>query len=301
MFYVAVIYIHPNISTEKYEEFFELLGTANLLHLKRLLFLGDFNCTHFFGNNFDDAKTRTLTTFWSVLDLQQFNNFLNSYGRVLDLVIGNINCVVTRDSVPLVNEDDYHPSLSMEFKATFEREKSSNFNNHRSNYTYSFRRANYISLYNALLTTNWTFLSNITDSHIAVTMFYDKIYEIFELQVPRIRTFKHNYPVWYNSDTIKLIKERAKVHKRYKMSGNTNHYHHFCELRIAVMQNIKAAYEYYLQNVQNQINQNPKHFWSYIHQKQKTSKIPGILHHNSNSYNDPRAIVNAFADFFQCL
>nr|CAH7734652.1 unnamed protein product [Callosobruchus chinensis] len=233
--------------------------------------------------------------------MQQYNHILNSNGKLLDLVVGNMDCAVSKDSAPLVYEDDHHPSLLVCVKLSVRHNKSSNFDCDRETKKYNFRKANYITLYNEFLTTNWNFLSNIENPDIAVGKFYEKLQEIFELHVPRFQIFRRKYPIWYNSDTIKLIKEKAKVHKQYKASRNITYYQRFCELRTAVKQSAKEACGNYLKNVQNQLKDNPKSFWSFVHQKHKASRIPGNMHNGDESHSNPTAIVNAFADFFKSV
>nr|CAH7763396.1 unnamed protein product [Callosobruchus chinensis] len=72
-----------------------------------------------------------------------------------------MDCTVSKDTPPLVYEDNHHPSLSVQVKLSLRHNKFSNFDSNRENKKYNFRKANYITLFNAFLSTTRNLLSNI--------------------------------------------------------------------------------------------------------------------------------------------
>nr|CAH7715429.1 unnamed protein product [Callosobruchus chinensis]CAH7719788.1 unnamed protein product [Callosobruchus chinensis]CAH7730911.1 unnamed protein product [Callosobruchus chinensis] len=139
---------------------------------------------------------------------------------MLDLIISKTNCIITKDCSPLIIEDPYHPALSIELKNVYVRHVP--VNSASSYKRYNFRKASYVTLYEDLVSTNWDFMQNINDSTQALQCFYDKLYVILDTHVPLYVSFKHRYPVWYSSEIIRLVKSKAKLHKKY------NYWKRFC-------------------------------------------------------------------------
>lgn len=296
-FLIVTVYIPPSLPLDNFENFLEAIGGWDLINSERVLFIGDFNSTHFIDSNLEDKKTRMITNMIAFTNMKQCNNILNNNDKLLDLVISNMDCSVNRDDVPLVNEDPYHPSLSIELYGLATTRDS--FSSNDSKRTLNFKKANYYSLYNELLYTNWDFLSMSAEINTIVDSFYNKFYEILNNHVPLSKNFKHVYPVWYTSEIIKLVKEKAKVHKRYKITGITSCYQEFSILRLKIKQKIKEAYALYLNNVEIKLKDDPKNFWTFVNNKNRTTRIPGKMVYNGESYETPQMIVNAFSKFFE--
>ncbi|VEN41440.1 unnamed protein product [Callosobruchus maculatus] len=81
--------------------------------------------------------------------MTQYNSVLNTHNRMLDLVLSDINCKVEKDDLPLVPEDNYHPSLSIALKVSdFKRYR---FETNLNSKCYNFKKG-YQRPYIALLT-----------------------------------------------------------------------------------------------------------------------------------------------------
>lgn len=298
-FYIAIVYIPPSVSLEYYEDFFDFLENLDVLNTGKVIFVGDFNCAKFIDNNIDDGKTCSIMNLLAFLDMKQCNNISNSCDRLLDLVISNLDCSVTRDYVTLVPEDNYHPSLSIRLKEI--GRKQDIFDTNAVAKTYNFKKANYYALYNDFLHTDWRFLESVTEVDAAVNSFYNKFYKILDTHVPVYKNYKHTYPMWYTGEIIKLIKDKAKQHRKFKKTKNVIYYQQFSRYRLLIKQRCREAYELYLQNVQIKLKQEPRYFWSFINNKNNTSRIPGKMFYNNETYDNPQSIVNAFSIFFKSV
>ncbi|KAK9747533.1 hypothetical protein QE152_g5251 [Popillia japonica] len=69
-------------------------------------------------------------------------------------------------------------------------------------------------------------------------------------------------------------------------------------MRSLVKKQIRQSHRVYLTNIQSSINNNTKEFWSYIHSKRGSTRIPGIVHFGGETATEPQSIVNAFANYF---
>nr|CAI5846036.1 unnamed protein product [Callosobruchus analis] len=131
------------------------------------------------------------------------NTTSNFMGRILDLVVSDMGVQTIRDTAPLIHEDLYHPSLSIVCDIS---SVTVNFECNPSSFYYNFRKANYIGLYNALTYLDWTFLDNTSDVNLMCDMFYEKLYYVLDLYVPKVTAKKRGYPKWYTSELIKISK-----------------------------------------------------------------------------------------------
>nr|CAI5858583.1 unnamed protein product [Callosobruchus analis] len=96
---------------------------------------------------------------------------------MLDLLVSDMGVQMVRDTSPLIHEDLHHLSLF----------------------------GNYIGLYNALTYLDWPF--HTTDINLMSDMFYEKLYYVFNLYVPKITAKRRGYPKWYTSKLMKNIKK----------------------------------------------------------------------------------------------
>ncbi|KAJ8980525.1 hypothetical protein NQ317_008322 [Molorchus minor] len=296
--YVLTLYVPPSTSIEVFELLFEYLEQADFLQSKHVVIMGDFNVPNFVNQLNADSKTFVINNFMNFFDFHQLNNILNSHHRLLDLIISNVACKVVHDNAPLLREDAYHPALIINLYDLSSKESVILPNDNKC---YNFKKANYPELYNTILETDWSYLINLDDINDAVHEFYRKLYEIFDAHVPLYRNFKHKYPHWYNSIIIKNIKKKAKALKKYKRTHNNIYLEEFKTLRSTIKEQVRAAYDNYISEIQSDISHAPKQFWSFIHSKNRTSRIPGEMTYENILVNDPQNIVNTFGNFFNSV
>lgn len=292
---IYVIYIPPHININEYEQFLELLSDVVVLQ-PNLLILGDFNAPNYCKNSIIDNQTRIINNFIEFSSTKQLNNINNNSDRILDLIISNLNCRVTRDSLPLVSEDIYHPSLRILVCFESIRKFKSNFS-----YSYNFKRAIFTGLYNAFSYIDWSFLDQFSDPNDMCKAFYDKLYYLFDLYVPKYRNSRRTYPVWYTPELIRNIKLKEFYYKNFKKFKLNYHYVEFSRLRKITKNQIANSFKFYLESVENSIINDTQNFWSYVQNKRGTSRIPGKINFNNNTFEDPNDIVNAYAQYFKSV
>jgi len=64
---------------------------------------------------------------------------------------------------------------------------------------------------------------------------------------------------------------------------------------------VDLAYRDHIKHAEENINSDPSMFWSLIHGKKGTSRIPASMKDSLGSYEGPQEIVSAFARFFKNL
>lgn len=189
--FILLLYIPPSTSTEDFELFFESLEQLECLQTKNILILGDFNVPDFVNLNNTDTRTFCLSHFMHFVNVNQFNSVLNSTNRILDLVFSNVHCVIVRDVEPLVPEDVYHPALILTLNDIGFKEPALPPNDLAK--TYNFRKADFPSLYSAILQTNWDFLNEFDTADLALESFYNQLHEIFDSYVIYIENLKGSF------------------------------------------------------------------------------------------------------------
>lgn len=298
-FYIIVLYIPPATTFEDFELVFESLEQLEFLQTENVIVMGDFNVPSFVNSDIVDSKTIVIKNFMYFLNLNQVNQMLNSSDRLLDLVLCNVDCEIISDNAPLVPVDAHHPALIISFHKI--DCKNSQFITNRNKKTYNFKNADFPALYNSLLQIDWTFLTEFEDVNSAVDEFYERLYLMFDSHVPLYKSHKRQFPNWYTSAIIKNIKRKARLLKKYRISHNENYLLEFRRLRREIKEQIKIAYDIYIENVQSSINANAQNFWSFIKSKNNTSRIPGTMFCENESYTDPQDIVNIFGNFFKSV
>lgn len=297
VFYTVLIYLPPSLTIEIFQFFFESLEQLEVLANKHLIILGDFNVRYFSDvNQQDDHKVEIVNNFLNFFSFQQFNNIENINKRLLDLIISNVPCEVTRDYVPFLQEDDHHPSLTITFKLSLSNKCKVARN--RNNKSFNFKKANFPELYKAILFKDWKFLDEIVDVNEAVEQFYLGLYEIIVNHVPPRKEFKHVYPSWYTSEIINNIKTKAKYHKKFKRTSNITFQVEFKRLRKLTREQIRTAYQNFIALAQDEITQNSSRFWSFIHSKNQSSRIPSSMYFEDHVCESHQDIVNTFANSF---
>nr|CAI5851908.1 unnamed protein product [Callosobruchus analis] len=298
-FYIIALYIPPNLALYDFDRFFEAIEEWNELNGEKAVILGDLNTPKFILNHQGDGKTRTLNNFFSYFNYSQYNHVLNVSSRLLDLVISNTVCIVEQDSVPLVKIDDHHPALAIKLPNIRHHEKPFNTSEHVK--VYKFKKADFVSLYDTLTNTDWSFLKTFNDVNLALDGFYTKIYGILDTHVPLYKNHRRKFPQCYNSTMIKNVKEKAKYHKLWRRTNNSQCKHEYRKLKSLVKRQIQNADRNYLLDIQKSLKNDPTRFWSFVHQKNKTSHIPGNMKYQATNLDDPQSIVNAFAEFSRSI
>lgn len=299
-YFLILTYIPPDIDAQAFEHFLDLLEV--FVSDRLVVVIGDFNVPLLSSTTDSDSKSNLLSSFINSLNLRQFNKVLNSNYRTLDLVLSNFehDLVVSRDSLPIVSEDSYHPSLNL-IVPNAKPPKQVIFPSN-TNPRYNFRKANFHKLYQDIATTDWSFIDSHDDVNKAVDDFYARIFSTLDDSVPKFYCDrKYSYPPWFTTSIKQNLQLKQYYHKKWKSTNNDYFKHNFQRLRKLTKIDIDLAYKAYVRNVECQLTRDPGAFWNFVRSKRGISRIPGRMNDSTCEYNEPQTIVNAFANSFSSV
>ncbi|EFA13487.1 putative RNA-directed DNA polymerase from transposon BS-like Protein [Tribolium castaneum] len=212
-----------------------------------------------------------------------------------------MDCAVSKSSFSFVPEDPFHPSL--EFTLDIVAKTPDKFYMNRDHVAFNFKKANFDCLYTTLQVVDWSELEKFSDVNEACRVFYETLYNCFELSVPKLFCRKNyrTFPTWFNTDIINCLRRKSNILKKYRRTKNMHFYEEFKKLRSLSKSLITTAYSQYIGYMENTISKDPKKFWSFVQAKKRNSRIPGVLYHNGNAISNPNDIVNSFAKFFKSV
>ncbi|CAH2106212.1 unnamed protein product [Euphydryas editha] len=229
-----------------------------------------------------------------ILNFKQFNTIRNRFDRILDLVFSTDVVIVSECCDPLVPVDAYHPALFINtnfIELTPLKQPSCD--------RYLYDRGDYDSINEHISSIDWegVFASKSTDE--ATAYFCNKLLELQRNFIPvKKRSTNYFYPPWYNPPLIKLIKEKSKNFRKFKRYGRLSDELTFRVLRDRVSNLEKTCYNNYILSTESFIENDPKHFWSYIKKRSTSHTIPSSLKYGNITVNSEETICNAFSSFF---
>lgn len=300
-FYILLLYIPPQCSTSDYAKFFDEITYLNHIFENNLLILGDFNIPEYLDNSsLRSMKSADLEKLVNLLNLQQYNCVPNHFNRYLDLVFATFPCKVERSHDLLTTEDHHHPPLIISLELLKNNKKHFISSNSQSSF-WNFHKADLPKLYTLTSQVDWSFLINSGDVNKMCQSFYEKIYSLFELCVPKCKRIKsfHKYPKWFNNKIIMIIKKKFRFWRLYKLTGRVSFYNTFKSLRTSLKNEIKKSRAQYIENMESKINTEPKTFWTYINNKTSEKSIPKQMFIDNTTLQHPQDIADAFASFFE--
>ncbi|XP_031349526.1 uncharacterized protein LOC116175507 [Photinus pyralis] len=307
---VCCTYIPPNSDVAVYESHITSVESAlDKFPEARVILLGDYNLTNTTWDS--DEEDGHLTAFcnrnriselicdaFNLFGFHQFNSINNRVNdNILDLVFSNCDTSVSNCDINLVNCDSYHPALSVALH-THQGFFKCDDSNQQPVYKFNFSKAPYDQINDYIRSVDWHSLFFNGDLESNVENFYTVIYDILNVCVPKIKCFKSTYPPWFSSKLHKLIRDKKLAHKTYKASKSNIDYQVFTELRTQCKSLTTQCYDTFIKTCEENVTLNPKSFWKFYHNMNKTSIIPPLMIKDDESTSDRREIANHFAKHF---
>lgn len=312
----AAVYFPPESARkESYEKFFSI--ASNIISKfepeTNVHIYGDFNqrAANFIVDDENESllipivgDNETLHSLFdksSEIGLNQVNHVRNHNNCYLDLLFTNMTddfCVIEAPD-PLWKNEVFHTAIEY---SLFIHDNTTTLDGDLTESYFDFKQANYIIIKNKLSSIDWQTLIRNLNLEQAVDTFYQIMYDILETSVPkkkRKKSHKSKSPPWYNRIIINLKNRKQKAHKAYKRDINNTNLTIYLAICDQLNLEIKNAYEEYNIRVENNIKSDPKSFFSFVKDKQKSNNFPSKMQLDNRTGKTADEISNLFADFFQ--
>lgn len=299
---IILIYMQPDLPAETYEILFGQLESLSYLYDKKLLILGDFNIREFkkcISMSTSSERFELASEFSNFFSLKQFNSIVNENNRLLDLVYSTDQCSVEEAQCVLTKRAIHHPILQISIDLNIESLRPIPRN--PSDSSFNFRKANFNSLYDTLVTTNWDSLAEFEDVDEAVHEFYSMLNTAFRASVPIKKNSRNKVksrPVWFAPGLNVLYRELKHAFKLSKKDPSVENINFYKVLRSRVKSETRKARMNYLEKVENALKRDPRKFWSVINEQKNIPNLPSSMSFENTVLNNPSDIVNKFSDLF---
>jgi hypothetical protein len=305
---LCCLYFPPPVKLSNLETFIDKAST-NISEFADALILGDFNLSSVdWSMSSSDTSmvpvnnlcniNQVLVEFMAFNDLKQYNTVENMNNRILDLVFSTSELYIEQSRDPLSNIDGYHPPLEISFNcelvSTLPPDLRRKFN---------FHKADYDKITKYLKEVDWLpLLKACKDVDEMVHKLYDALRFAIIKFVPLTRPKGAKYPLWFSKSLIRLIHEKFKVRKRYKKYNNPLDKLSLDLIKKRCNDQTLNCYNQYCKNLENNIAQHPKFFWTFIKQKRKNkSTIPSNMKLGDVQACDCSTICELFATNFESV
>lgn len=262
---VAVCYRPPSDDTSL-ERMIQCL--ASLPGTTPLLVMGDFNLPEVqWRARPDDGASPDLTRnsgratrFLEQCGLLGVSQYVAAPTRgpnVLDLVLARgLQQVTAHSRAPGIASD--HQEVVVGFTA-----KTSGPARPTRSQAFSYRRADFDGLRQALSVTPWELLDDVSVDE-AVSMFYALLDAAVHDYVP-IVTLTKRFPPWFTDDVRRALRAKQASFERMKRHPNDEHMRaNFVQSRSVFKRLSSQSYTEYLKGVIGDFTSNPKRFWSFL-------------------------------------
>ena len=115
---------------------------------------------------------------------------------------------------------------------------------------------------------------------------------------PKIKLKDVKSPKWIDSEIIKLSKQKYRLWKRAKQSNSPILWDNYRAKRKQIKTATKRKYHDFLMNMQTDLKDDPKKFWSFYGAKTKSARIPKVVCFGDQKASTPVAKANLFNRFF---
>lgn len=280
-----------DIFTQNSSDLFLLVGDFNLSSIQWSQQVGESALTP------STVSGDILSAFFDTLilcNLSQFNFIRNQNNRILDLVFSNTPLNINVCVDPLVPEDGHHPALLVELDHSIPHRCPD-----KPRVKYFYGTGDYFNLCDELDKINWQSNLSINSLDEALDFFYKTLYSLRDKYVHhKTISTSSKHPPWFTSSLIKILGEKNKHNRKYKIYGNRSDYVSFSILRDRARKFEKECYNLYINKIETAIAHSPKAFWSFVKSKTSNLSFPSTMTYGNEIANTGEGLCELFSKFF---
>ena len=165
-----------------------------------------------------------------------------------------------------------------------------------SRFVYDFKKADFEGLRQSLSAIHLGFDEDDIDQ--SWESWHDLFLNAVESFIPKIKLKDAKSPKWTDSEIIKLSKQKNRLWKRAKQSNAPILWDNYRAKRKQIKTYTKRKYHDFLMNMQANLKDDPKKFWSSYGAKTKSAKIPKVVCFGDQKATTSVAKANLINRFF---
>ena len=271
---LGTVYRSPNSSDENDFNLFNLMNDNEIIQKKynKICIMGDFNFPSINWTNRALSEGKKGCKFQESIDdslLFQMveNSTRHRHGQssnLLDLVIVNDEEFISNieHSSPLGNSD--HDVLSFTLYMPYSPPKESFIK------VFNMKRGNFAAMREEFANHKWN-LQEKNPNEICNTI-KEVIRESMDRNIPKVKQSKKRYqPKWLDNKTLRKIKKKHRLFKRFLITKEGIDYLRFIEARRKCKRAIKTAKREYEKKIAKHSKHNPRQFWNFVNDKLKVN------------------------------
>ena len=133
------------------------------------------------------------------------------------------------------------------------------------------------------------------DIDASTACWYDMLLSCVDEFVPKVVIKDANTPPWIDKEVLLLIRKKNRTRRKAKSKDSVNLWERFRELRRQLKKRS------HLSKLSCSFGYNPRKFWLYYKTITKTTRIPGVIKHESVQATRPIDQANLFNMFFHSV
>ena len=299
---VGIIYRPPNSKLEQFKECLaEILQKVDRQN-KKCYLIGDFNLDLFKANEnqFINGFINQMfsSTFYPLISKP--TRITNSSATLIDNIFVNNLDECHKCGILFTDLSDHLP--------VFQITTSPKEVNHKSGVNTNYRLINKTTvdrLCQDLITEDWNDLYNNTDTQDAYNYFYNKLFSLYDKNIPlkstKRNTNSRDVP-WVTKGILKSRKTKNKLYKKFIKNPNERNESIYKTYRNKFNKIEKAAKKHYYNNKFNEHKGNLKYSWKLIKEILNKNKfkmeLPDNFKEDDILISDPVEISNKFNEYF---
>ena len=311
--YICCIYLRPNSDPDLYTAHSNAIN--KVLSMAKpsdtVIVLGDYNLPYLCWSLDNDLNSyipvnasseQEMVMCESMMSngLQQINSFSNVNGRILDLAFVNNGDKVDLLEPPanLLKVDAHHKPFSLCI-GTYDDPGDDTFTL-TDNCNFDFTRCNFDEISASFAAVNWSILLD-HDLDDAVTVFYEKIFDILHQLVPLKRTPKKRFVnhSWWTTELRHLRNVLRKKRKHYFRNKSPRNKTLLQQAESAYEVALASTFRNYIDQLQQKFKRDPSSFWNFVKRRRQPDNVPTNVSYLDKTAQCPQDAANLFADFFQ--
>lgn len=279
-FLCLVFYRPPSSDISTLKALKQCLKKANNAHFTQFLVLEDFNLPDINWQTMATERNDSLHTelvklvrdnfLWQLIDQPTRGD------NILDLLLTNFpDRVMSLEIFDDILNTDHR---MFEFVLNFNINKRPP----AQRKVYNFKKVDWDALRLTIEHTPWDIVIDDNCIDTSLSNWMDLYLSIIDEHIPQIIIKDNNTRPWINKDVIHILRQKNKLRKIAKKSGQQKDIENYNSKRKEAKLTLDNKYSDYLNDIKLSFKDNPKKFWSFVKATTKSSSYPLFLKYGNN-------------------